>query len=169
MTSIAVFRLVSRGAPGLACDEGVALGPITLVARYDAHYRVRPRRELRRDLLLAYPDASTDWRERRIEGCKGSLTRSRAATRLALGSSPSSSVFPSSPRRAAIWRPKRTGAGPRRGCFGKPHEARRCSTRDRVLGSFLPSRATTSVLAGQLRVAVLVWKPGPARRPMLVR
>ena len=69
MNSISAFRLVSRGAHGLACDdEGVALGPLPLIDRDRGHYRLRPPRDLRRGLRLAYPDASTDWHERRIEG-----------------------------------------------------------------------------------------------------
>ncbi|MGH7035819.1 MAG: hypothetical protein ACREFL_18970 [Stellaceae bacterium] len=71
MDSIARFRLVSRGGPGLACDdEGIALGPITLIDRSGSHYRLRSLPDLRRTLYIAYPKALAEWRERRIEGLR---------------------------------------------------------------------------------------------------
>ncbi len=48
-------RLSPRGSAGLACDkDGVALGPVTLVARQEGRYRPRPDRELAETFTLAY-------------------------------------------------------------------------------------------------------------------
>jgi Mannosyl-glycoprotein endo-beta-N-acetylglucosaminidase len=70
------YRLVPRGAAGLACDDdGVALGPVTLVeAASDPSgqrfYRLRPEAEVAQALRLAY-----GWAPDYIERCRRGLAR----------------------------------------------------------------------------------------------
>jgi hypothetical protein len=68
-----MFRLTTRGGPGLACDEnGVALGPVALVDALSSNggcvYRARPAEEIARTLALAYGAFSADDLARRLSG-----------------------------------------------------------------------------------------------------
>lgn len=63
--SMTMFRLTTRGGPGLACDQkGVALGPVTLIDALSSNgkcvYRARPAEEIARTLALAYGAFSAD-------------------------------------------------------------------------------------------------------------
>jgi hypothetical protein len=70
------YRLVPRGAAGLACDDdGVTLGPVRLVeAVIDPSgrrfYRLRPMPEMTQALRLAYGSAPDE-----IERCQRGLAR----------------------------------------------------------------------------------------------
>jgi hypothetical protein len=70
------YRLVPRGAAGLACDDdGVALGPVRLVeAVADPFgrrvYRLRPAAEIAQALRLAYGSTPDE-----IERCRRGLAR----------------------------------------------------------------------------------------------
>lgn len=87
-----MYRLAKRGA-GLACDEdGVALGPVTLVERVSLdgkrRYRRRPAEEIARALTLAYGPLPPDDLARRVLGLDvaaraleaGDLARASIAT-----------------------------------------------------------------------------------------
>lgn len=67
------YRLVERGAAGLACDQrGVALGPAILVEAVNAaggrRYHARPADEIARTLALAYGPFTADDLARRLAG-----------------------------------------------------------------------------------------------------
>lgn len=68
------FRLAPRGRAGLACDdEGVALGPVSLVEGFRdedgaLRFRSRPAREVSEALKIAYGDAVGETLARRRRG-----------------------------------------------------------------------------------------------------